>query len=288
MSLVSSGSDLLESSFVVDLHLHSNASDGADSPSRVMERASAAGLKVVSLTDHDTVDGLEEARREAGRLGIEFVNGVELSSSHEGRLVHILGHFIRPDAPELMAQMSRYMEKRKNRMAEMIGRLLAMGVMIDPDEFMLEFGNAASIGRGHLSAYMVQKRIVNRREEVFEKYIGEGGAAYVELDMIEPAEAVRLIALAGGVASFAHPNLSGADEIIPDLIEAGLVGIEAEHLSQGDDDRRRYRDLAEQYGLVLTGGSDCHGAKPGPERLGQCRQSMGSFRALQSRLVSSD
>ena len=253
-----------------------------------MERARAAGLKIVSLTDHDTVDGLEEARGEAGRLGLEFVEGVELSSSHEGRLVHILGHFIRPDAPELMAQMTRYMEMRKNRMAEMIGRLLALGLMIDPDEFMCEYGGAASIGRGHLSAYMVQKKLVARREEVFEKYIGEGGPAYVELDMIEPVEAVRLVVLAGGVASFAHPNLSDADEIIPGLIEAGLAGIEAEHLSQGDDDRRRYRDLAGRHGLVLMGGSDCHGAKPGPERMGQCRQSVGSFHALRRRSASSN
>jgi predicted metal-dependent phosphoesterase TrpH len=285
---LSSGSDIPESSLVVDLHLHSNASDGADSPSRVMVRAKAAGLKIVSLTDHDTVDGLEEARGEAGRLGLEFVNGVELSSSHDGRLVHILGHFIRPEAPELMAQMTRYMEMRKNRMAEMIGRLLALGLLIDPDEFMREYGGAASIGRGHLSAYMVKKKLVARREEVFEKYIGEGRPAYVELDMIEPVEAVRLIVLGGGVASFAHPNLSGVDEIIPGLIEAGLAGIEAEHLSQGDDDRRRYRALALQHGLVRTGGSDCHGADPGSERMGQCLQSVGSFHALRQRSASSN
>ncbi len=188
----------------------------------------------------------------------------------------------------MVTQMTRYMGMRKNRMAEMIGRLLALGLMIDPDEFMREYGGAASIGRGHLSAYMVQKKLVARREEVFEKYIGEGGPAYVELDMIEPVEAVRLIVLAGGVASFAHPNLSGADEIIPGLIEAGLAGIEAAHLSQGDDDRRRYRDLAVRHGLVLTGGSDCHGANPGPERMGQCRQSVGSFHALRRRSASSN
>src|SRR3990172_9063073 len=119
-----------ETARVVDLHLHSNASDGCDPPRGVIERAGAAGLKVVALTDHDTVAGLAEAREECARLGVEFVEGVELSAAHEGRLVHILGHFLRPDAPALAAQIDFYHRDRYGRMGRMLARLQEVGVAI--------------------------------------------------------------------------------------------------------------------------------------------------------------
>ena len=288
MPYFSSGLDLPDDSLAVDLHLHSNASDGEDPPRRVMERAKAAGLRVVSLTDHDTVAGLDEARRESGRLELEFVDGVELSSIHRGRIVHMLGHFIRPADPELSDRMRRYMGSRKTRVAEMIGRLGGLGISIDPDDFFREYGGAASIGRGQLSAYMLKKNLVGHREEIFEKFLGEEASAYVELDMISPAEAVRLIAGAGGAATFAHPNLSGVDEIIPDLVSAGLAGIEAEHPSQDADEQKKYREMAKCYNLVAMGGSDCHGSRPGPERLGQYSQPVRTFLELRRKASGAD
>ncbi len=275
--------DIPEDALVVDLHLHSSASDGEYPPRRVMMRAKSAGLSVVSLTDHDTVAGLDEAREEAKRLGLEFVNGIELSSVHGGRLVHILGHFFRPEDPELGAQMKKYMENRRTRMGEMLERLLTLGVPIDKDDFLREYSRASSIGRGHLSAYMVRKNLVSNREEIFGKYLGEGGPAYVELEMITPDEVVKLITGAGGAATLAHPNLSESDEIIPGLVLAGLAGIEVEHPSQDAEARRHYHALAEQYGLVPMGGSDCHGARPGPERIGQFRQPVRNFLDLRRR-----
>ncbi|MAE06279.1 MAG: PHP domain-containing protein [Nitrospinota bacterium] len=275
--------DIPEDSLVVDLHLHSSASDGEYPPRRVMERAKSAGLSVVSLTDHDTVAGLGEARSEAKRLGLEFVNGIELSSVHGGHLVHVLGHFIRPEDPELGTQMKMYMESRRTRMGEMLERLRALSVPIDKEDFLREYGRASSIGRGHLSAYMVRKNLVSNREEVFGKYLGEGGPAYVELAMIAPDEAVRLIAGAGGAATLAHPNLSESDEIIPELVSAGLAGIEVEHPSQDEKARRHYLALAERYGLIPMGGSDCHGARPGPERIGQFRQPVRNYLGLRRR-----
>jgi len=267
----------------VDLHLHSSASDGEDPPRRVMQRARAAGLCIVSLTDHDTVAGLNEARQEAGCLELEFVDGVELSSIHRERVVHILGHFIQPDDPELACQVRRYMKSRKSRLLEMIGRLQALGIFIDPDNFFREYGRSASLGRGQLSAYMLKRNLASCREEIFKKFLGEGAPAYVELDMISPAEAVQLIVGAGGTATLAHPNLSDADEIIPDLVSVGLAGIEAEHPSQGVSDTEHYRVVAKRYNLVVTGGSDCHGTRLGPERLGNYRQSVRTYLELRQR-----
>ncbi len=267
----------------VDLHLHSNASDGCDPPRRVVERARAAGLRAISLTDHDTLGGLAEARAEAARLGLEFIDGVELSSAHEGRLVHILGHFIRPDAPALLGQIARYRRQRILRMDRMLGRLREAGIPIDPEDFLRLYGGAPSLGRGQLGAYLVERGFVRTREEAFERFIGEEGPAFVPWEMISPAEAVRLIVEAEGAATFAHPALSGADEILPGLVSAGLAGIEVDHPSQDDAARRRYRELASRHGLLCMGGSDCHGARPGPERLGRHNQPMRLLARLRER-----
>jgi len=235
------------------------------------------------LTDHDTLGGLAEARAEAARLGLEFIDGVELSSAHEGRLVHILGHFIRPDAPALLGQIARYRRQRILRMDRMLGRLREAGIPIDPEDFLRLYGGAPSLGRGQLGAYLVERGFVRTREEAFERFIGEEGPAFVPWEMISPAEAVRLIVEAEGAATFAHPALSGADEILPGLVSAGLAGIEVDHPSQDDAARRRYRELASRHGLLCMGGSDCHGARPGPERLGRHNQPMRLLARLRER-----
>ena len=273
-----------ETARVVDLHLHSNASDGCDPPRRGIERAGAAGLKVVALTDHDTVAGLAEAREECARLGVEFVEGVELSAAHEGRLVHILGHFVRPDAPALAAQIDFYHRDRYGRMGRMLARLQEVGVAIDPGDFLRVYGDAPSIGRGQLGAYLVEKGLAASREEVFQDLIGEGGPAYVSLRLITPFEAIRIVREAGGAATMAHPVLSGVDEVIPALAGAGLAGIEVEHPSQDDAARARYRELAGRLGLLCMGGSDCHGARPGPERMGRHNQPLRLLKELKGRL----
>ncbi len=275
--------NLSENSRVVDLHLHSNASDGSDPPRRVVERAKEAGLRVISLTDHDTVDGLGEGRREAERLGLEFVDGIELSAVHGGRLVHILGHFIRPAAQALAEQIGRYRKSRRTRMDQIIERLKEMGLDVDPEDFYREYEQAGSIGRGQLSAYLLEKNFVGSREEAFRRYIGEDGPAYVELDMIFPSRVVEIIVESGGTATFAHPNLSNVDKIIPELVDAGLAGIEVEHPSQSDEVRRHYRLLAGRLGLVEMGGSDCHGGPHGPERMGQFSQPLRAFSELRER-----
>jgi len=283
MSTVASQAEITGDSLVVDFHLHSNASDGCDPPRRVIQRARDAGLRAVALTDHDTVGGLAEAGEEAARLGIEFIDGIELSATHAGRLVHILGHFIDPGAPELTRRVGRYGRDRAVRMEGMIDRLVGMGVSFDREGFLRRYGGTSSIGRGQLSSYMLETGVVRSRDEAFQRFIGEDGPAYVELPMIAPAEAVRLIVGAGGAATYAHPHLSGADEIIPELIAAGLAGIEVEHPSQDAEVRGRYRALAREYGLLPMGGSDCHGGRLGPVRMGQNKQPYRMLAALRER-----
>jgi predicted metal-dependent phosphoesterase TrpH len=275
--------DFSENARVMDLHLHSNASDGSDPPRRVVDRAKEAGLRVISLTDHDTVDGLEEGRREAERLGLEFVNGIELSSVHEGRLVHILGHFIQPEVPAMSEEIARYRKSRRVRMDRIIERLGEMGLAVDPEDFYRKYDQAGSIGRGQLSAYMLENNLVNTREEAFRRYIGEDGPAYVELEMVSPARAVEIIIESGGAATYAHPNLSNLDEIIPELAEAGLAGIEMDHPSQSEEVRHHYGLLAARHGLVEMGGSDCHGVHPGAERMGKFNQPLSAYSALRER-----
>jgi len=282
MSLVVSSS-ISAATRVVDLHLHSSASDGCDSPRRVMQRARAAGLQAVALTDHDTVAGLAPAREEAARLGLQFVEGVELSSAHEGKLVHILGHFIRLDAPALTGQIDFYCVNRRGRMGRILERLREIGVPIDAGDFLRAYGTASSIGRGQLGAYLVEKGLVGSREEAFRDLIGEGCPAYVSLDFITPFEAVRIIREAGGVATLAHPILSAADEIIPALAGAGLAGIEVEHPAQDDLARTHYREMAARLGLLCMGGSDCHGGRPGPERMGRHNQPLRLLEELKAR-----
>ncbi|MDA0999601.1 MAG: PHP domain-containing protein [bacterium] len=267
---------------MADLHVHSSASDGCDAPRRVIERAAALGIAVISLTDHDTVAGLAEGRTEAARRGVTFIDGIELSAMHEGRLIHLLGHFIGPDYSPLLAQTARYGNLRKDRMDKMIAKLCALGIAIDAADFYARYGER-NVGRGQLSSYLMEKKFFPTKEGVFASVLGPEGPAYVSFDMLTPEAAIRLIAEAGGAATFAHPNLSGADDLIPAMVEAGLAGIETGHPSQVESSRAHYRAIALRHDLVEMGGSDCHGAVPGPERLGEHCLPLGRVEALRAR-----
>lgn len=268
--------------YTADLHVHSSESDGCDPPRRVIERAAAAGVSIISLTDHDTVAGLAEGRAEAERREMIFIDGIELSSMHEGGPIHLLGHFINPDFPPLRAQTVRYGRLRKDRMDKMLAKLGALGISIDAADFYATYGEK-NVGRGQLSSYLVEKNFFGTKGEVFAKVLGLEGPAYAGFDMLPPAAAVRLIAEAGGAATFAHPNLNGADDLIPELVEAGLVGIETAHPSQDADSRAHYRALALRYDLVEMGGSDCHGSIPGPARLGEHNLPLSRVETLRAR-----
>ena len=268
---------------VVEFHTHSNMSDGLYSPEKLIQRAKRAGVHAISLTDHDTVAGLPRASAEAKRLGMEFSPGIEFSCVYLDRGVHVLGHFIQQDAPRLVEQIETRGSSRVERMGEIIDRLNHSGLRLDKEDFFAAYADSPSITRGQLGAYMLGKGLAKSREEVFEKYIGESAPCYVELNILTPFDALELIYDAGGVATLAHPLLSECDEIIPQLAEAGLAGIEVEHPSQDADVQRRYRKIAKEHGLLCLGGSDCHGVPHGRDRLGRFSQPLRSFLELSER-----
>ena len=268
---------------VVEFHTHSNMSDGLESPEKLIRRAKRAGVRAISLTDHDTVAGLSRAGAEAERLGMEFIPGIEFTCDHDGRSVHILGHFIHPQAPRLAAQIKARGFARVERMGEIIDRLNHAGLCLDKEDFFAAYEDSPSITRGQLGAYMLEKGFANSREEVFTKYIGESASCYVELNTLSPFDALELIHDAGGVATLAHPLLSECDELIPVMAEAGLTGIEVEHPSQDADAKRHYRKMAEEHGLLCLGGSDCHGIPHKRDRLGQFSQPLSLLLELSKR-----
>ena len=268
---------------VLELHTHSNMSDGLDPPEKLIQRAKSAGIRVISLTDHDTVAGLTRASAEAKKLGMEFIPGIEFTCDHDGRSVHLLGHFIQPDAPRLVAQIKTHESARVERMGEIIDRLQDCGLEIDGKDFFTSYANSPSITRGQLGAYMLKKGFARSREQVFEKYIGESAPAYVNLDILSPFDALELIHDAGGVGTLAHPKLSGCDDLIPAMAQAGLAGIEVEHPSQDEDAKRHYRKMAEEHDLLCLGGSDCHGIPHKRDRLGQFSQPLRLLLELSNR-----
>ena len=252
----------------VDFHIHSNASDGLLNPKEVIKFAKKINLVALSLTDHDTVAGIEDAKDEAMKSDILLIHGIEVSTSYKGKIFHFLGHFINPDSIEIKTLVEKYSIARKIRMSEIIDKLIKLGIDFDKDEFNETYEKVSSITRGQLSHYLLKKGLVQSAEEIFSKYIGEGCPAYVQLDCISSEKAIEMIKQSGGVVTLAHPNLSSSDDFIQKFVDAGLSGIETDHPSQSKADSNHYSRLAERYSLLKMGGSDCHGNRLKGIRIG--------------------
>jgi len=267
-----------------DLHTHSTASDGTDSPGDLPLLAKQAGLSAIALTDHDTTDGLPEFLDAAKRAKIKAVPGIELSADpavlHDspaeapalrgesrGRgTLHILGYFIRHDAPHLREVEARLREARDQRNPEMIAKLKALGMDIDYDEVIAVAGGNI-VGRPHIGQVLMHKGYVKSIHEAFAKYLGRTGGAYVRKDRLSAKEAITAIHQADGLAVLAHPTQLGIDSAdhlehaIAKLKKLGLDGIETRHTDHTPRDAERFRKLAEKLALIATGGSDYHGSR---------------------------
>ncbi|ARU62549.1 hypothetical protein CBW65_17455 [Tumebacillus avium] len=242
---------------LADLHAHTTASDGTYTPRQLVELAKQNGLRAVAVTDHDTTDGLAEARAAGKELGVDVVPGIELSTTFEGREVHVLGYFYDPDHEELRDLTARMRADRLNRLDKMIGRLQDAGVAITQDEVLEEAQGA--VGRPHIARVLMRKGYVSNIPEAFDKYLGSGKIGYVERLKVTPGDAVQLILRAGGVPVVAHPGLIGKDYLFDTLVPLGLVGLEVFHPDHPLEKRAHYEQLAKQHGLLATGGSDFHG-----------------------------
>jgi 3',5'-nucleoside bisphosphate phosphatase len=270
---------------VIDLHLHTNVSDGRLAPSALVAACAEAGLRVIAVTDHDSSAGWEEAASAADRAGIEFVPGVEITSVLNGRDVHVLGYFPTRRAPLLETFLAEQRRDRVRRIRQMVGRLATLGVHVQLDSVLqeAEANPRRTLGRPQIADAMIARGYVANRNEAFDRYLGHGRPAFVPRLGATPEEVIGLITAAGGLASLAHPGLLDSDEIIPSLILAGLPAIEVFHSEHDAETVRRYRRMADRSRLLATGGSDFHGIDGGHRdctlgRIGLPREDYDAFR----------
>jgi 3',5'-nucleoside bisphosphate phosphatase len=258
----------------IDLHTHSNRSDGTDTPTELVENAKAAGLDVVALTDHDTTVGWDEAQEAADRIGIRLVKGIEVSTRIEHTSVHLLGYDFDPEDAPLLDELGRILDGRNGRVPKMVAALQRAGIDVTEDEIVAKAGNAEASGRPHVADVLVDKGVVSDRKEAFDTLLSPGKPGYVGRYAASTDAAVRLIKAAGGKAVLAHPWSRGSHAVltaerIAELVELGLDGLEVDHADHTDEDRETLTKIAAAHDLVVTGSSDYHGTGKGPEfRLG--------------------
>lgn len=256
----------------VDLHIHTTASDGSLTPEEVVAAANVSGLSAIAVTDHDTVAGVDEARRAGRRNGVEVVPGLEISVEQPGSTMHMLAYFIDHANDELLAMLDEFREGRRDRNRRILERLAELGMPIAPDAVAGHAGGD-TIGRPHIARAMVEAGHTPSIEAAFRRWLARGMPAYVERRRAAPEEAIRVILAAGGVAVLAHPRLIGKPHgqlrtLIEHLAAEGLSGIEVWHPDHSADDTRTFLALAEQFDLVPTGGTDFHGHLRRGVRLG--------------------
>ncbi|MEU3789363.1 PHP domain-containing protein [Streptomyces fructofermentans] len=249
----------------VDLHCHSTASDGTDTPAELVRNAAAAGLDVVALTDHDTTRGYAEAIA-AVPAGLTLVTGAELSCRLDGVGLHMLAYLFDPDEPELLRERELVRDDRVPRAKAVVGRLRDMGVPVTWEQVARIAGDG-SVGRPHIATALVELGVVADVSAAFTtQWLADGGRAYVAKHESDPFEAIRLVKAAGGVTVFAHPGAAKRGRTVPEsalaeLAAAGLDGIEVDHMDHEPATRARLRGLAAELGLLVTGSSDYHGSR---------------------------
>lgn len=242
----------------VDLHAHTDCSDGRFSPRELVDKAAAAGLAGLAVTDHDTVDAYEEASRAAAHHGLELISGVELTTFLDGSTVHLLGYFFDPQNEALKAFLEKDRHRRRRRAEAIVAKLHALGIPLS-FESVLEQAGGGSICRPHIARALLDAGHVDSYPEAFIRYIGDEGPAYVNVLGASPEEAIRVVRDAGGIVSVAHPGQHVTEDMLEQLIDAGIDGIEAIHPSHDTLATEQYRRIAEERELVVTGGSDYHG-----------------------------
>lgn len=250
---------------IIDLHTHSNRSDGTDTPTELVENAKKAGLDVVALTDHDTTVGWDEAQKAADRIGITLVKGIEVSTAIDHRSVHLLGYDIDPRDVPLLDELRRVLDGRNGRVPKIVAAFARIGIEITEEEILAKSGDAGSTGRPHVADVLIDKGVVKDRSEAFDRYLQPGMPGYVGRYSVPTVQAVRLVKAAGGKAVLAHPWSRGSDTVltpdrIAELVDAGLDGIEVDHPDHDDEQREGLRKIAAAHDLILTGSSDYHGS----------------------------
>lgn len=269
----------------IDLHCHTTASDGVLTPAELVALAAGSGVDVIGVTDHDTVAGVGEA---VAAGGVRVVAGIELSSRHEDRAVHVLGYFLDPESPALLHALDETANERLGRAKRMVERLCELGYDLTLDD-VLSHAQGAIVARPHVARALVSRgHVASVRDAFTQDFIADGGRADVPRRQLSPQEAIALIGSAGGVAVLAHPGLLHHlgtfqplhESFISSLHEAGLAGLEVDHPDHPPEVRDRLRSLAQRLGLVTTGGSDFHGESGRP--IGDCTTGAEDFAELEA------
>ncbi|GAA0620759.1 PHP domain-containing protein [Kribbella sandramycini] len=249
----------------IDLHTHSNRSDGTDPVAGLIAHAHQAGLDVIALTDHDTADGWVEGRQAAEELGIGFVPGIEISCKLNGISVHLLGYLLDPSVPALAEELRIVRDGRTDRIPSIVARLNSIGVPVTVDEVLAQATGTPSVGRPHVADALVANGTVANRTEAFDKYLADGRPGHVTHYAIEPGRAIDLVREAGGVPVIAHPwgrssyKVMTGETIARLVAEHGLAGIEVEHQDHSPESRAALTRIADELGIIRTGSSDHHG-----------------------------
>lgn len=241
-----------------DLHLHTIASDGEYSPQEVVEAAKKQGFRAISITDHDTLSGIEEARKACQKLGVEFISGIEISTIWKGKEIHILGYFLEKADEHFLEKLAEMKNSRKNRIRKMVKRLNELGYKISLDKVQ-EIAGEGAIGRPHVAKALLEKEYVISIKEAFIKLLSPGCPGYIPRYKITPFEAIELIKGISGIPVIAHPGINLDEDIIFELAKAGLLGIEVWHPEHNEYLAKKYYQIAKNNDLLVTGGSDWHG-----------------------------
>lgn len=268
----------------VDLHLHTLASDGRLTPTQLVQLAASQGLRTISVSDHDTTDGLAEAMDAAKDFpGLRIIPGIELSADVPGDEVHVLGYFIDPGDAELQSELARFREGRLGRAKAMVEKLGGLGIHVEWGRVQ-HFAGDGAVGRPHIALALVEAGYCKEPKDAFPEYLGRNGLAYVERVKLTPTQAVGMIQSAGGVAVLAHPAyMNDMEAGIANLAGAGLAGMEVHYAKYREDTIRQLARLAREYDLIPCGGSDYHGLGNSDECLpGENGPSMESVERLEA------
>ena len=243
-----------------DLHIHTKASDSTFSVEQVLELAKSCGLRAIGITDHDTVDGLAKAVEIAPSYGVEIIPGVELSAEENNCEIHILGYFMDWKNPAFKSKLDELRSSRLERAKQIIPKLAGLNIDLKLESVLALTESYTAVGRLHIARALKLAGVVNDIPEAFRKYLGQNGPAYVKKQFLSPQEAANLITNAGGIPVMAHPGVLNNYELIEKVLQSGMKGVEVYHTEHSSGTVAKLKELAIKYNLLITGGSDDHGA----------------------------
>lgn len=264
-----------------DLHVHTTRSDGYHTPRAIVDKALAVGLKAIAITDHDEIGAIDEAFEYGRSKGLEVIPAVELSVAYRSHDLHVLGYGFDYTKAELLDYIALFKAERIRRAETIVRKLAGMGMPIS-FEAVLEKAGEGSIGRPHIANVLIEEKFVYSFEEAFNRYLGTGKPAYVDKYRFELEKAFALIRKVGGICAIAHPGIQLTNADLLSLIGHGVEGLEVVHPKHDPGQTRRYREMAEEHGLLQTGGSDFHGGPKGEEAFGKFKVPMKIVSQLRS------